>query len=381
MSEAEHPGRVPGGAKRATAAEGARVGAEGGSWASEDRFALLVSRVKDYAIFMLNSDGLVATWNEGAERIKGYTAAEIIGKALDVFYTPEDQKRGHPKALLKKAETEGRVEEEGWRVRKDGTRFWADVVITALRDDDGNLRGFGKVTRDLTERREAEAALSELSGRLMQTQDEERRRLARELHDSTSPLLTGLLAKLYAVKQRLASGRDDPVTKLLDDALTNVEAMSTVVRTVSSMLHPPLLDESGILASVKWYLDAQVRRSDIKIEIHLPRTIPRLEKDTEIALFRVVQESVANILPKTGARRIRITITVAAEMDLTIDGDGPPIPPTALHEMSIGRGEIGVAVAGMRERMRQLGGKLTFSSERGLTALHVTMPLARQAKG
>src|SRR5262245_45569371 len=115
----------------------------------EEAFALLVERVQDYAIFMLDPSGRVASWNQGAQRIKGYTIDDILGRHMSTFYTPEDVERGLPRKLLGIAQSEGRVEDEGWRVRKDGTRFWADVVITALRDDDGKLRGFGKVTRDL----------------------------------------------------------------------------------------------------------------------------------------------------------------------------------------------------------------------------------------
>src|SRR5215212_9548314 len=122
---------------------------------SEERFRLLVEGVKDYAIFMLDPQGYVGTWNAGAERIKGYEAEEIIGKHFSVFYTNEDLERHHPEQELRVAEAEGAYEEEGIRVRKDGSTFWANVLITALRDDDGNLRGFAKVTRDVTERREA----------------------------------------------------------------------------------------------------------------------------------------------------------------------------------------------------------------------------------
>ncbi len=126
---------------------------------ADERFRALVESVKDYAIFMLSPTGHIETWNRGAELIKGYHASEIIGKRLDVFYPPEDRERGKPDYLLGLAVRDGRVEDEGWRVRKDGTRFWADVVITALRSDDGTLVGFSKVTRDLTERRAADEEL------------------------------------------------------------------------------------------------------------------------------------------------------------------------------------------------------------------------------
>jgi len=116
-------------------------------------FHLLVDRVRDYAIFLVDPQGHVASWNAGAKLMKGYATPEIIGKSIAQFYSPEDRAAGIPQQLLEKAKTDGRVEIEGWRYRKDGSRFWADVVITALRDADGRHRGFAKVTRDLTEKR------------------------------------------------------------------------------------------------------------------------------------------------------------------------------------------------------------------------------------
>ncbi len=126
---------------------------------NEARFRTLVQGVRDYAIFMLNPDGTVATWNEGAQRIKGYTAAEIIGTHFSKFYPREALERRFPEHELATATTEGRFEDEGWRVRKDGSLFWANVVITTLRDESGRLVGFSKITRDLTERRRHENIL------------------------------------------------------------------------------------------------------------------------------------------------------------------------------------------------------------------------------
>ncbi len=126
---------------------------------SEERFRMLVEGVKDYAILMLSPEGRVGSWNEGAERIEGYRAEEILGRHFSVFYTEADVERGHPEGELRVAASEGRYEEEGIRVRKDGSLFWASVLITALRDEDGNLRGFSKVVRDISERKRAETAL------------------------------------------------------------------------------------------------------------------------------------------------------------------------------------------------------------------------------
>ncbi len=131
--------------------------------ASEERFHLMVESVEDYAIFMLDAEGRVATWNAGAERIKGYRAEEILGRHFSCFYTPDDVQAGKPEQLLKVAETQGRCEAEGWRVRKDGAQFWANVVCTALRDQHGTLLGFTKVTRDITERTRLEQEIQQHS--------------------------------------------------------------------------------------------------------------------------------------------------------------------------------------------------------------------------
>jgi len=134
-----------------------------GSWKSEHLLQLLVESLKDYAIFLLDPEGRIVSWNQGAERIKGYTFDEIRGRHFSVFYSPEDIERGKPDYELKVASEEGRFEDEGWRLRKDGSRFWAYVLITALKDEKGILLGFGKVTRDLTQRKWAmEAAFGKL---------------------------------------------------------------------------------------------------------------------------------------------------------------------------------------------------------------------------
>jgi PAS domain S-box-containing protein len=151
--------------------------------ASEERLRLLVESVRDYAIFMLDPDGTVRGWNSGAQAIKGYSADEIIGRHFSVFYTPEDQRAGKPATELEQALVAGRVEDEGWRVRKDGTLFWANVVITAVRDATGKLIGFAKVTRDMTERKR----LAELE-RSSRRMSEFLAMLAHELRNPLAPI-------------------------------------------------------------------------------------------------------------------------------------------------------------------------------------------------
>jgi PAS domain S-box-containing protein len=137
---------------------------------SERQFRLLVNGVVDYAIFMLTPEGRVATWNMGARHLKGYSAEEIVGQSFSRFYTEEDRTAGLPQKLLSIARTKGKVTSEGWRVRKDGSRFWASIVIDAVHDEDGNLVGFAKVTRDLTEQRESQQRLDETREQLFQAQ-------------------------------------------------------------------------------------------------------------------------------------------------------------------------------------------------------------------
>lgn len=168
---------------------------------SEERFRLLVTSVADYAIFLLDVDGRVASWNVGAERLKGYRADEVIGRHLSSFYTDDDRRAGVPEAGLEHARVNGRWETEGWRVRRDGTRFWANVVITSLIGADGTHRGFAKVTRDLTDRKRSEDALRGVLERERGAADQLREldRMRNELvsivaHDLRSP--TGVIQHL-----------------------------------------------------------------------------------------------------------------------------------------------------------------------------------------
>lgn len=184
---------------------------------SGEMFRLLVSSVKDYAIFMLDLEGRVMTWNEGAQKIKGYTPEEIIGKHFREFYEKEAKDTRHPEKELEFAAANGRYEEEGWRVRKDGTLFWANVVITALRNENGTLIGFSKVTRDLTERKQAEQ-MREETVRLVNESNEELQRLAYVVsHELQAPIYTiarycNLLSARY--KDRLGADANEFIDKI-----------------------------------------------------------------------------------------------------------------------------------------------------------------------
>src|SRR5688572_11475409 len=184
-----------------------RLDARGRASAESDAlFRLLVESVKDYAIFMLDPTGRIMTWNAGAQRIKAYDAHEIIGRHFSVFYPESDVLAGKCDMELEVASRDGRFEDEGWRVRKDGSRFWANVIITALRDTTGVLLGFGKVTRDLTERMRAEeeAAARKAAEQANRTKDEFLAMLGHELRNPLAPIVSAIqLLKLRGDKTSL----------------------------------------------------------------------------------------------------------------------------------------------------------------------------------
>jgi len=316
--------------------------------------SLLIARVRDYAIFMLNPEGRVMTWNEGARLIKGYTKQEIIGQPMTKFYTPEDQERGRPQELLQEAMRNGRVEDEGWRVRRDGTRFWADIVITAVRDDHGKLLGFAKITRDLTERRRAEAAIGELSGRLFMMQDEERSRLAGQLHDRTSVSLTAVLGSLYRVKAHLKTP-DVLLLKDVDDSIARVEGASDQIRRVAGMLHPSRLEHTGLVDTLRWYAGA-VSGELLTVQAELPDKPIPMSGDAEIVLFRLVQECLNYVVARGSQRQVLVRLHDGPELLLEVRIQGAM--PFGLHDALT----TGAGFAGVRERLRQLGGTLKFAS-------------------
>ena len=186
--------------------------------ADDGRYRLLVDAITDYAIYMLDPDGVVTSWNAGAERFKGYTAPEVIGRHFSLFYTEEDIARGVPATALQTSERTGKFEAEGWRVRKDGTRFWAHVIIDPIRSPSGALLGFAKVTRDLTERREAQQHLDAAREALFQAQKMEAiGQLTGGVAHDFNNLLTAVLGSLELVQRRI--GDDPRIAPLVANAM------------------------------------------------------------------------------------------------------------------------------------------------------------------
>ncbi len=196
-------------------------------------FSLLVASVKDYAIFMLDPQGHIISWNEGAQRIKGYSATDIIGKHFSIFYTKSARDSAHPLKELEIATKVGRYEEEGWRVRKDGSQFWANVVITAVRDKAGQLVGFAKVTRDLTERKHAEMQREETARRLAESNEDLQRLAYVVSHELQAPIaIISRYCRLLTVRYKDRLGKDandfmdrivqssDLIARMIDDLWT-----------------------------------------------------------------------------------------------------------------------------------------------------------------
>jgi PAS domain S-box-containing protein len=344
---------------------------------SEERFRVLVESVKDYAIFMLDPEGHVSSWNAGAERIKGYKASEIMDKHFSVFYPAEDVQAGKPDRALKTAIAEGRFDDEGWRVRKDGSRFWANATLTALRDQLGNLKGFAKVTRDITERKRLEDSLRELSGKLLSMQDEERRRLARELHDSTAQILTGLSLNLAVLGRFAEVARHPEASKALSDSLGLAEQASQEIRTMSYLLHPPLLDEAGLAQALRWYLDGFTQRTEINVDFQVSNDLGRLPHDMEIAAFRIVQECLTNVYRHSGSQTAGVRLEKRpAGVYLSVSDQGKGLPASTLTGRGSPNATPGVGLRGMLERVRQLGGTMAVKPGQPGTIVEVTLPLA-----
>jgi PAS domain S-box-containing protein len=354
---------------------------------SEQRFRLFVEAVRDYAIFMLDPKGHISTWNSGAERIKGYKPWEIIGQHFSVFYPEADLKSRKPWYELEVAAKEGRFEDEGWRLRKDGSRFWANVIITAIRDEGGRLLGFGKVTRDLSDKKRAheelerahrhlqkevlerriaekklqksEESLRRLSQHLLRTQDEERKRIGRDLHDSLGQCLAVLKINLDSVQLALPAAQAKAISKI-EQCLQLTDEAIREVRTIAYVLYPPMLEELGLNSAISWYLEGFASRSGLKITFDAAPELERLERPAEVALFRVLQESLTNIHRHSESPTAHIRLfkeNGLAVLEIEDEGKGFPEAMLELDRDDLAS-SFGVGLRGMNERLRDVGGTI-----------------------
>ena len=351
---------------------------------SEERFRLLVEGVQDYAIFRLDPLGCVTSWNSGAERLMGYHAHEILGASLTKLFTAPDVRRGKPEQNLELAKLRGRAEDEGWRVRKDGSRFQANVIITALRDDQGRLLGFAQVTRDITGLKQAEKQLKDsreqlraLAAYLQSVREEERTRIAREVHDELGQALTGLKMDIAWLEKKFAEAGHFPALRFLRQKTREmpevVDEIISTVRKIATELRPGVLDDLGLEAAIEWQIHDFQKRTGIKCEFASNLKDIRLSQERATAVFRIFQETLTNVVRHANASRVKIKLEATrGKLMLEVQDNGKGVTARDLS------GVKSLGLLGMRERAMMLDGEVTIVGRRGKgTTVGLRIPLAR----
>jgi PAS domain S-box-containing protein len=392
---------LDGAAPDSTAARLDPVGAQGAGL-----LAAIVDS-SDAAIMSKDLNGIVTSWNRSAEVLFGYTAAEMLGQPILRIIPPDHHEEEH--AIMARIRSGERVEPfDTVRLRKDGTTVDCSVMVSPVKDADGMVIGASNLSRDITDRKRAEQALydseqrlraladelentvrarthelerrnqeiieqseqlQELSSRLQQGQDAERRRIARELHDSAGQLLAVLRLNLDHVRDGV--GSDHGVMSVIEQSEQLVDQLNSEIRTMSYLLHPPLLDESGLCGAAQWYARGLSERSGIDITVDISENFPRLPDDMELALFRIIQESLTNIHRHSGSKTARIGLVCDDDgVHLDVSDQGRGMPP----ERSVPRQRAGVGITGMRERVRQFGGSMAIHSSARGTTVSVSLP-------
>lgn len=324
-------------------------------------YSILVERMQQGAA-MLNARGDIIYCNPSLARLLDRPHETVIGVPLQDFLDPID--RPSCQALL--SETQVGSSEGEMRVRRaDGAVIPANFSFRLLSRDKSTT---GVLITDLTEQKQQE----EFAARLQRMQDDERRRLSRELHDSVGQLLVAIKMNISVVKQE-AYKLSTEAAKLVSDDAAMIDEIGSEIRTISHLLHPPLLDEVGLSSALRWYVNGFAQRSKIEATLDIPQSLNRLSQDMEIAVFRAVQECLTNIHRHSGSPTCAVKLTQDEHgLRVEVKDSGRGIPKAKqLTLPSSG----GVGLRGMQERIRQLGGTLEIDSNKNGTVITATLPV------
>jgi len=333
------------------------------------RQAKLLDSAND-AIFVRSKENKITYWNQGATRLYGWMQEEVLGQSPhDILQTE------FPVPISEVLYSERDAWEGELRHRKrDGTQVTVASRWTTVRDPDGNISGWLEINTDITLRKRAEDAARRLGGRLLHLQDAERRKFARDLHDGIGQYLASIKMFLDSAMRSDVSAQEQK--ELLAESSDIVERCLAETRTVSHLLHPPLLDEAGLASAIQWYAEGFSERSGIRLELDLQPDLGRLPSEVEITLFRVLQEGLTNIHRHSRASQAGVHVVIqdgSVRMQITDSGCG--IPEDLLREWREMRAPLGVGMAGMLERTRDMGGSFDVQSGSTGTILTIAIPV------
>ena len=355
-------------ARFASAACQALASLESNKW-----FGAIVESSED-AIVSKDLNGIVRSWNTGAKNMFGYAPEEIIGRPITLIIPPE--LHSEEQTILERLRAGQRIEHyETVRVTKNGSRINISLTISPVRDSLGRVIGASKIARDITLRNRAEQALreSELSARLLQVQDEERRRIARELHDGVGQLLSAVGMNISVVLQRREKLSPEVAERVAESGAL-IQHISKDIRTVSYLLHPPMLDEMGLRSALRWYVDGFAERSRIDAKLEIEGDVNRLPQEHELCLFRIAQECLTNVHRHSKGTSARVKLSKrAGEIVLKVQDNGRGISPEIQAALASGK-TVGVGFRGIQERLRNLDGKIEIRSSAKGTIVTATLP-------
>jgi PAS domain S-box-containing protein len=329
--------------------------------------AALLEMTND-AILVKNSDRIISYWNHGAEMLYGWSKREALGQpAYDLLLTQFP-------IPVNKIEASDYWEGELRHVRRDGKPISVASRWNRVKDKSGHPVGWLEINTDISGRKRMEDAARSLSARILTLQDDERRRIARGLHDSLGQYLAALKMNVHMLAGAAENQRAVECLDIIDKCIAET-------RTISHLLHPPLLDEAGFGSAARWYIDGFAQRSGIRVNLNLPSDLARLSREAETALFRVLQEGLSNVHRHAASSQVHIRLGVERDcLRLEINDNGHGIPAERLQHLNDGAAEVGVGIAGMRERMRELGGSLEIGSDSSGTRLRVTIPVGERCQ-